>query len=81
MVRVRLDRDVVVLGETRDGLLLEGERRLRPGQVVELVRGPLATPGRTAQVLTWRVVHLGTAGLMFRGQCRWVMDGREAATP
>jgi hypothetical protein len=81
MVRVHLDRDIAVVGETNDGLVLEGARRLRPGQIVELMEVAGGRQGRPAQILTWRVIHLGTAGLRFRGHCRWVTDAREAATP
>jgi hypothetical protein len=81
MVRVRLGHDVLVRGETQDGLVLESTRRLRPGQLVELTRSALPARGRPAQVLTWRVVQLGTDGLMYRGHCQWVLDGREATTP
>jgi hypothetical protein len=72
-VRVRLDRDVSVVGETNDGLVLQGSRRLRPGQVVELIEPSAGHgPGRPAQILTWRVSQVGSAGLVFRGHCRWL---------
>jgi hypothetical protein len=73
-IRVRLERDVTVVGETNDGLVLEGARRLRPGQVVELVRDAQPAAGRSARVLTWKVAQVGSAGMTYRGHCRWLEE-------
>jgi len=72
--RIHVGRDVRLVGESDEGVDLEGVTRLRPGETVELVRPDPAgrpQPGRKAEVYTWFVVRVGSDGPMFAGHCIW----------
>ena len=74
MRRIQVGRQVRVIGETSDGIHLEGVARLRPGHVVDLLLD--AAPGavapvRRALVQSWTVSRLGSDGPTYVGQCRW----------
>jgi len=72
--RVHVGPQLKVVGETGDGVALEGELRLRPGQTIDLVlggRSDVEAVVRSATVLSWAVVQLGTDGTIYRGLCRW----------
>jgi hypothetical protein len=71
--RLHLGRHLRVIAETVDDIRLEGDTRLRPGEVVELVsstsgNGPLV---RRACVVSWSVARLGNGGPTYTGECRW----------
>jgi len=67
-----LGRDLTVVIEREDGVEIEGRGRLRPGRDIELVRaGGAAAEVRRAEILSWRVVRIGSDGVLFRGFCRW----------
>ncbi len=72
-VRVFLGRDAEVVRETKNGLLLDGRIRLRPGFVIDVVpvAGGRAWPGGPAFVWSWRIRSVGSRGPIFRGECRW----------
>lgn len=74
MRRIQVGHHVRVVGETGDGIDLEGVTRLRPGHLVDLLLD--ATPGaigpvRRVFVMSWSVSRLGSDGPTFVGQCRW----------
>jgi hypothetical protein len=63
-----------VVHETSDEVQLEGQTRLAPGQLVELVfTHARSEPSlrRHALVLSWAVATLGKEGPIYRGVCRW----------
>jgi len=71
--RVCIGRDVSAVSEHADGIELEGQTRLRPGDEILIVRpssgdAPLV---RTAMVWSWYVRRLGSDGPTYRGICRW----------
>ena len=69
--RLRIGRDVRVLRESAGDLHVEGQVRLRPGHVIELLRGDgagRAESPTTMRVLTWAVAHLGSGGPVYRGR-------------
>ena len=71
--RVVLDRDVNIVRELSDGVVLAGRVRLRPGYPVDLLR--LSNAGfvvfRRVLVCSWSVVSLGSSGPMYCGTCQW----------
>lgn len=74
MRRIQLGRHVHLVGETGEGVCLEGAARLRPGHFVDLVLD--ATPGairpvRRMFVLSWAVARLGSDGPIYTGHGRW----------
>ena len=74
MRRLQIGHQVRVVGETGDGIRLEGSTRLRPGYPVDLLLD--ATPGaigpiRRVFVMTWSVSRLGSDGPTYAGQCLW----------
>jgi hypothetical protein len=61
-----------MVSEGEEGVEIEGRGRLRPGRDIELVRaGGICTEVRRAEILSWRVVRIGSDGILFRGFCRW----------
>ncbi len=77
-----LGRGLSLVAIDEDGVELEGTRRLSPGRVILLFGvAPAPARGRRAYVSSWRVVQPGSGGLLYRGYCEWVDNGREAATP
>jgi hypothetical protein len=73
--RVRVGRDVRVVGELPDGVELQGPARVSPGRLVEVTLAPAGESKlpatRRAMVCSWRIVGVGAGGPMFRGICRW----------
>ena len=71
--RVVLERDVSIVRELCDGVVLAGRVRLRPGHPIDLLRvsssGPVAF--RRVLVCSWSVVALGSSGPMYSGTCQW----------
>ncbi len=71
--RVFLDRDVNIVREVSNGVVLAGRIRLRPGHPVDLLRlsegGPVMF--RRVIVLSWAIVSLGSGGPMYGGTCQW----------
>lgn len=72
--RVWVGRDVHIVGESLEGLALEGRIRLRPGRRVALIlpgAGPRRVAVRRAHVRSWEVAALGSDGPIYRGFCCW----------
>jgi len=71
--RLQLGRHLRVIAETDEDVRLEGDARLRPGQIVELVTATAESGavGRRACVISWTVARLGSGGPIYAGQCRW----------
>jgi hypothetical protein len=69
--RLQLGRDALVVRETDDEVELESCERLAPGRAVLMFR-PGSDRGRTALVVAWRLVLMGSQGPLYRGCCRWI---------
>ena len=69
---VHVGRDVRRVGESRDGIELEGRSRLRPGSEIDLVLPDPHGASRvvTVRVWSWTIVAVGSNGPVFRGVCR-----------
>lgn len=76
-----IGRGLSLLAEHEDGVDLEGTCRLAPGRIVMLFGlAPVPARGRRAYVTTWRLVGVGSAGLIYRGTCDW-LDARGKQIP
>jgi hypothetical protein len=61
-----------VASENSEGIELESRSRLRPGEVIEVVRGQNGSDSaRRAAVVTWAIARLGQSGPTYAGLCRW----------
>jgi hypothetical protein len=70
--RLVLGRDLTLVMEREEGVEIEGRGRLRPGRDIEIVRaGGSGAEARRAEILSWRIVQIGSDGVLFRGFCRW----------
>jgi len=82
--RVQVGRDVSVLAEEDDLILLEGPCRLRPGHPVVIV-SPASDDRpmliRTALVWTWTMVRRGSGRPVYEGTCRWALGAMGTPLP
>jgi hypothetical protein len=72
-VRVWLGVDVERCSESHDGIHLQGQTRLVPGQIIEVARtgdtDDLVV--RRALVCTWKIRAMGSHGPVYHGFCAW----------
>jgi hypothetical protein len=75
--RYRIGRDLTTVDLADEVACLEGQLRLRPGHVIELVGVPSDHGLRTrrAMVESWSIARLGKNGPIYRGHFRWLESG------